>query len=42
MALKDIKIEDLLTAVGFSPEDAETVSLDDIKSHVDTKYVLRY
>ena len=41
MALKDIKIEDLLTAVGFNPEDAETVSLDDIKSHVDTKYVLR-
>ena len=41
MALKDIKIEDLLTAVGFTPEDAETVSLDDIKSHVDTKYVLR-
>ena len=41
MALKDIKIEDLLTAVGFNPEDAETVSLDDIKTHVDTKYVLR-
>lgn len=41
MALKDIKTEDLISALGFKIEDAETITLDDIKTHVDTSYVLR-
>lgn len=41
MALKDIEVNDIITALGFNPEDAEKVTLDDIKSHVDSKYVLR-
>lgn len=41
MALKDIKTEDLISALGFKVEDAESVTLDDIKNHVDTSYVLR-
>lgn len=41
MALKDIKTEDLISALGFKIEDAESITLDDIKTHVDTSYVLR-
>jgi len=41
MALKEITTEQLIEALGYTVEDAEKVTLDDIKTHVDTKFVLR-